>query len=110
MTLQPEHRGPVPSEGVVLSVVPSCEPSPSPTQLGLCRRLRAALYDLGLLATTGWDWAAPAGEGIGFADLPVRAADRLVRELEDLGTGGDPPWHPAAAADEVTDYEQLTPF
>ena len=67
-------------------------PPPSSTQLGLCRRLRMALYDLGLLSITGEGWATPAGEGIGFADLPLRAADDLVRRMEDLATPPDQPW------------------
>jgi len=49
---------------------PGDVPTPSSTQLGLCRRLRMALYDLGLLSITGESWATPAGEGMGFADLP----------------------------------------
>ena len=51
-----------------------------------------ALYDLGLLSVTGEGWATPAGEGVGFPDLPLRAADHLVRRLEDLATPPDQPW------------------
>jgi len=71
---------------------PEGVPAPSPTQLGLCRRLRMALYDLGILSVTGEGWATPAGEGIGFANLPLRAADDLVRRMEDLASPTDQPW------------------
>jgi len=51
-----------------------------------------ALYDLGLLSITGEGWATPVGEGIGFADLSLKAADHLVRRMEDLATPPEQPW------------------
>jgi hypothetical protein len=81
-----------PSARAALSIVPPLDPTPSPTQLALCRRLRLALYNLGLDGTVRQDWGAPSGAGIGFTELPLAAVDRLVRQLEDLGTSPSQPW------------------
>lgn len=90
--LHPSNPDQGPSVRVALSVVPPLDPAPSPTQLALCRRLGLALCDLGLDRVVGQNWVAPAGDGIGFTELPLAAVDRLVRQLEDLATPPDQPW------------------
>lgn len=81
ITAQPSPSAEIPFEGNL---------TPSPTQVGLCRRLRTALHDLDLLPITGPNWVTPAGDGIGFAELPIAVADRLVQEFEDLAAGRTP--------------------
>lgn len=57
-----------------------------------CRRLNVALYDLGLSGAVGRNWFVPAGDGVATAPLSLRAADRLLRELEDLTRDEPQPW------------------
>ena len=90
--LRPSNPDQDQSVSVELSVVPPLDPTPSSTQLALCRRLGLALYDLGLDRVVGQNWIAPSGHGIGFSELPLAAADRLVRQFEDLGTSPSQPW------------------
>jgi len=59
-------------------------PVPSPTAVSLARRLRLALYDLGVDGIVGSGWVRPCPDGVEFAPLSVRGADRLVQRLEDL--------------------------
>lgn len=56
----------------------------SPVAASLTRRLRLALFDLGLAAVLPEGWAHASGDSIGFDPLPVPVADRLVRRFEDL--------------------------
>ncbi len=48
------------------------------------RRLRRALYDLGLESVTGSDWCSFSGDTLVFAPLDARRADRLIGALEDI--------------------------
>ena len=48
------------------------------------RRLRRALYDLGLESVTGSDWCSFADGYLVFAPLDARRADRLIGALEDI--------------------------
>ena len=68
-----------------LQVVPITA-EPTVTQLGIIRRLRLALYDLGLLDIVGPDWVRPAGRGFAVGDLSLRAVDALLRRLEQLAS------------------------
>ena len=92
ISLRPSNPDQDQSVSVELSVVPPLDPTPSSTQLALCRRLRLAICELGLDRVVGQDWGAPSGAGIGFTELPLAAVDRLVRQLEDLGTSPGQPW------------------
>ena len=80
-TAQPSPSAEIPFEG---------NAAPSPTQVGLCRRLNRALHDLSLLTITGPNWVAPTGNEIGFGQLSISVADRLVQEFEDLAAGRTP--------------------
>ena len=74
-------------------------PAPSNTADSLCRRLRTALLDLGLLTVIGENWASPSSEGIVFDNLSITTADYVVRHLEDLGSPPYKPWlRPSAEA------------
>ena len=64
-----------------LRIVPETT-EPNPTQLGICRRLRADLYDLGLLDIVGPEWIHPDGDGFAVGPLTIRSADQLLRRLD----------------------------
>lgn len=74
-----ERRGP----GPVLELVSPDRVEAAPGTAGLCRRLRLALYDLGLAGVI----EATAGDrSVRFEELDIRRADALVRRLEDLAS------------------------
>jgi hypothetical protein len=54
------------------------------TARSIARRLALALHDLGLDTVVPAGWISVEGAVVGFGDLDVPAADRLVRHLEDL--------------------------
>jgi hypothetical protein len=83
--------------------------APSARAESLCRRLRLALYDLGLTDVVGGDWISADEEGIDFLPLHLRRADRLACHLEDLARSS-PVRDPHASSARSERYEQLTLF
>jgi hypothetical protein len=68
-------------------LVGSLHKSNSPTTAGaaaLLSRLNRALEDLGLLTTLGGDWVTYVDGTVRFGALSSRAADALLRTLEEL--------------------------
>lgn len=61
---------------------PRVEETASPVAASLCRRLRLALYDLGLAGVVE---GLAQRDSVAFAPVSIRQADALVRRLEDLG-------------------------
>jgi len=51
------------------------------------RRLRGALFDLGLLDVLSKDWVHPCPDGLAFGHLDLKVADRLSASLEAISTG-----------------------
>jgi len=54
------------------------------TARSIVPRLHLALHDLGLDTVLPAGWVSVDGATVGFGDLDVPAADRLVRHLEDI--------------------------
>jgi hypothetical protein len=99
---------PVP-EATAFSSVRTISPDPTVPSAAdhLVRRLRLVLRDLCLEGVVPSDWVAATSDGVAFATLDLRRADRFTRVLEDL-LEDLAAAHEAPAAIPV--YEQLQLF
>lgn len=72
------------SNAVITPITPQETKS---TENYLARRLHFVLHDLGLREHLPSDWLRPGPEGLSFASLSLREADKLVLAVEDLACG-----------------------